>query len=311
MTKAPLVVTLGSANYDLISHAARLPLRGETLPGQGFSMQPGGKGANQAVRVALSGGRSVFVGHHGDDIFGPLMRIYLEAAGVDIAHFTQAGPTTGIGHVIMESDGNYASVILPGANALFTPSEVDALEPLLAKADAVLLQLELPMDTTVRAIQLARRLHVPVVLNAAPAHALPPEVEGCIDFLIVNEVEAEMLSGSSLGPNFGNVQACGASLQRFARHVIISLGSAGVYAAGAESRSIRLPAYPVQVVSAVGAGDTFIGEFLVRQLRGTPFFEAVRCANAAAALVISSPEGMKKRLSPEAVEAQAKEVRMA
>ncbi|MDA8409385.1 MAG: ribokinase [Treponema sp.] len=304
-------MTLGSANFDLISHASRLPLRGETLPGEGFSMQPGGKGANQAVRVALSGGRSTFAGHYGHDIFGPMLRAYLEAAGVDIAHFTPAGPSTGIGNVIMEADGNYASVILPGANALFTPAEVDSLESLVAGADALLLQLELPMDSTIRAIHLARRLKVPVVLNAAPAHKLPAELEGAIDFLIVNEVEAEMLSDLPLGRNFQTVQTCCSGLKRYARNVIISLGSSGVYASDSDGHSLRLPAHTVDVVSAVGAGDTFIGEFLVRKLSGAPFFEAISCANAAAAMVISSPEGMKKRLSPEGVEAQAKEVRMA
>ena len=202
----PLVVTVGSVNIDLISHARRLPLRGETLPGEGFSILPGGKGANQALRVAMSGGRSAFVGKRGADVFGPLVLDYLAAGQVDTRHFDVADTYTGMSQVVMEADGNYASVINPGANGCVGPEDVDRALPLLRGADAILLQLEIPLATLEHTLGRARELQVPVYLNAAPAQKLPASFEGAIEVLIVNEVEAEMIGGIDLGADFRRVR---------------------------------------------------------------------------------------------------------
>jgi ribokinase len=292
-TKHPRVVTIGSVNIDIIAHASRLPLRGETLPGETLTIQPGGKGANQALRIVMSGGQSAFVGKHGSDLFGPMVRQYLVSGGVDTEALGIADGCTGLSQVIMEPDGNYASVIVPGANGQVTPRDLEAALPLLRRADAILLQLEIPMATVEHAVDLARQLGIPVFLNAAPAQPLPASLEGKIDYLIVNEVEASMLSGIDLDPDFGNLDACVARLARFARHILVSLGASGVHAVDSDGRSQRLQGHPVVVRSAVGAGDSFLGEFIVRQLQGTPFFTSIRYANAAAALVISSEHGLR------------------
>ena len=299
----PLVVTVGSVNIDLISHARRLPLRGETLPGEGFSILPGGKGANQALRVAMSGGRSAFVGKRGADVFGPLVLDYLAAGQVDTRHFDVADTYTGMSQVVMEADGNYASVINPGANGCVGPEDVDRALPLLRGADAILLQLEIPLATLEHTLGRARELQVPVYLNAAPAQKLPASFEGAIEVLIVNEVEAEMIGGIDLGADFRRVGECAARLRRYARNIVISLGAGGVFALSEGGRIQRLHGHPVVCRSAVGAGDAFIGELIVRQLGGTPFFEALKYANAAAAIVIGSTDGLRHAVDPQELEA--------
>lgn len=300
---APLVVTVGSVNIDLISHARRLPVRGETLPGEGFSILPGGKGANQALRVAMSGGRSAFVGKRGADVFGPLVLDYLVSGQVDTEYFGVADTFTGMSQVLMEADGNYASVINPGANGCVTAEEVDRALPLLRRADAILLQLEIPLATLEHTLSVARELNVPVYLNAAPAQKLPATFEGAVEVLIVNEVEAEMMTGIALGADFAGLEACAASLRRYGRNIVISLGAGGVFALAEDGTRLRLPGHSVVVRCAVGAGDTFIGELIVRHLGGTPLFEALKYANAAAAIVIGSPDGLRHALDPQVIEA--------
>jgi len=299
----PLVVTVGSVNIDLISHARRLPMRGETLPGEGFSILPGGKGANQALRVALSGGRSAFVGKRGADVFGPLVLDYLASGQVDTEYFGVVDSFTGMSQVVMEADGNYASVINAGANGFVTAAEVDRALPLLRRADAILLQLEIPLATLEHTLALARELKLPVYLNAAPAQKLPASFENAIEVLIVNEVEAEMLTGTALGADFARLGDCAASLRRYARNIVISLGASGVFALAEDGGTLRLAGHSVVARCAIGAGDSFIGELIVRHLGGATLFQALKYANAAAAIVIGSPDGLRHRIDPQALEA--------
>jgi ribokinase len=287
------VITIGSINVDLVSYVQRRPLRGETLPGDRFIIRPGGKGANQAIRVALSGGRSIFVGKYGVDVFADIVKRNLESSGVDISLCKSANTSTGVGNVLVEPDGNYASVIVPGANGEFGSEDVNEIATTFPSADGVLLQLEIPMTAVERAVMIARVAGKKVFLNAAPAKHLPESLKGKIDVLIVNEVEAEMLSDLVVGEDLAGCPAIARKLQQYAGCVVISLGDHGVFGMDASGKKKYFDSHPVVVSSAIGAGDTFIGELVVRVLDGVSFFEAIEYANAAAAIVISSHEALR------------------
>jgi ribokinase len=281
------VVVFGSLNMDLVARVQRMPRPGETLSGHGFFTNPGGKGANQAVACARQGARVDMVGRVGDDAFAAELRSSLAAQQVEAGGvMTTPGQSTGVAVILVDDQAQNCITVVPGANAAVGEDDAIALRPRLADAALLLLQLEIPMEAVVRAAVEARAAGCAVLLNPAPAQALPEALWPLVDVLVVNETEAGMLAGLP-DVSRANAAAAATALQsRGPRDVLVTLGADGVLWAG--SGGVQLfDAVRVQPVDTTAAGDTFIGALAALRVEGRPMDDAVRHAVRAAALCVT------------------------
>ncbi|MEM5340399.1 ribokinase [Paraburkholderia azotifigens] len=284
---APLIVVVGSANMDLVVHASRLPLRGETLLGERFETVNGGKGANQAVAAARVGGTVAMVGCVGGDAFGASLRDALHRERIDGAHVhTIASQPSGIASITVGRDGANSIVVAPGANACVSTAHVDAAADLIARADMLIGQLEVPLATIAHAINIAARNGTPVLLNPAPAQPLPDTLYRQIDYLLVNETEAALLTGLHVSGVPCARFAADALLGKGVRNVIVTLGAQGAIWAGAQG-SGYMAAPVVRVVDTTAAGDTFAGGFAVVRASGASMQQSIAFAQRAAAASVT------------------------
>ncbi|WP_288392349.1 ribokinase [uncultured Herbaspirillum sp.] len=283
-----MIVIIGSVNMDLVLRVPRMPMPGETLAGDKFMTIPGGKGANQAVacaRLAAPGTAVAMVACVGDDAFGTQMRHSITACGIDDRYIDEvAGEATGIASIMVDAQAQNSIVIAAGANGRLDVERIERARPLIVQASIVLLQLEVPMATVIHSIELAHALGKTVVLNPAPAQALPRELLQKIDYLILNEIEAAMLAeqqSEDIPLLADKLHALGA------RNVVVTLGEKGVYGSFADGQQRHLPARKVQAVDTTAAGDTFIGGFIGAIAQGRDQFDAIAYAQAAAALSVT------------------------
>jgi len=278
------IVVLGSINMDLVVRAERMPRPGETLRGEQFVTVPGGKGANQAAAAARQGASVAMVGRVGADSFGPLMLDNLRAQGVDVAHVgIDAEAASGIAMIILDARGENSIVVAPGANGRLTLDDVQAARDLIAAARCLVLQLEVPLPVVRAAVALAHGLGVRIVLNAAPAMPVDAAYLRGVDTLIVNESEAEALTGLPV-PDVTFARRAGALLRGWGLPVVIvTLGAQGALLL-ADQIDLHVPARRVQVVDTTAAGDAFVGGYCVALLRGYDLRQAVEYANCAGAL---------------------------
>ena len=290
-----MIVVIGSINMDLVLRVPRMPLPGETLTGGAFRTIPGGKGANQAVacarmsgKLAAGGQQVAMVACVGDDEFGATLRAALVADAIIDSHVTtMPGVASGIASILVDDNGHNSIVLAGGANDCLSPAHIDAARELIEQSDIVVLQLEVPMETVVHAIKLARSLGKTVVLNPAPAAKVPADVLALVDYLIPNEIEAAMLAGAEVDAN--DVKALAGALQKQGSdNVIITLGAKGVHAAlyGGDH---DFPAQAVQAVDTTAAGDTFIGGFVAGLASGLDEAEAIAQGQRAAAWSVTKP----------------------
>jgi ribokinase len=284
---APSVVVVGSVNMDLVARTPRLPVPGETVSGETFSTLPGGKGANQAVAASRLGAPTAFIGCVGDDAFGATLRDGLQADRIDCRGLRVVpGVSSGVALIVVDRDGRNGIVIVPGANGELAPADVDRHEPLLAGARIVVLQLEVPLGTVEHAVARARALGALVVLNPAPARPLPPALLAGVDVLVPNELEAAALTGLPVRSVEDAVAAGQRLRQAGPRTVLVTLGARGVVAVTAEGAQHH-PAPVVTAVDSTAAGDTFIGGLCVGLVEARPLEEAIRFAQAAAAVSVT------------------------
>ncbi len=283
------IVVIGSLNYDLVACGPRIPVVGETLVGRRFFEEPGGKGANQAYAAARLGGRVKMLGRVGDDIYGRRMRDNLAAAGCDVSGLLEIRDcTSGIALIFVGDDGANSIIIVPGANDRFLPADVAAQAEALAGAGIVLLQLENPLETVAAAALAARRAGARVVLDPAPARALPDHLLAAVDVLTPNETEAAILAGrppARLAP--AEAEPIARELRRRgAGAVVVKLGEQGCLldAGGAPQ---LLPAPRVAAVDTTAAGDVFNAALAVGLSEGLDLAGACRFANRAAALSVT------------------------
>ena len=280
------VVVVGSVNMDLVARAPRLPAPGETISGGEFATIPGGKGANQAVASVRLGTRTAFLGCLGQDVFGEQLAEGLRRNGVDCQGLRIRPGPTGVALIIVDGAGRNGIVLAPGANALLRPDDVDGSEALLAGARVLVAQLEVPLATVAHAVRRAREMGKVVVLNPAPAQPLPQEMLKAVDYLVPNEIEAEMLSGVNVG-SVEDAIAAGRRLRELgARNVIITMGARGAVAVTAQGADHH-PAPTVTPVDTTAAGDTFIGGMCVGLVEGRPLDQAIQFAQAAAAISVT------------------------
>lgn len=283
------IIVVGSLNYDLVACGPRIPVVGETLVGQRFFEEPGGKGANQAYAAARMGGRVKMLGRIGDDIYGQRMRDNLEQAGCDVSGLLAVpNCTSGIAVIFVAENGANSIIIVPGANDRFLPADVAAQEKELQGAGIVLLQLENPLPTVAAAALAAGRAGARVVLDPAPAQPLPGSLLAAVDVLTPNETEAAILAG--LEPRRLTPEEAAPIARelrrRGAKAVIIKLGDQGCLLLEDGAPQL-LPAPRVEAVDTTAAGDVFNAGLAVALSEGQPLAPACRFANRAAALSVT------------------------
>jgi ribokinase len=299
----PRIVVVGSANVDLTTFTDVFPRSGETIFARAFDLGFGGKGANQAVAARLCGAEVAMVARVGDDLFGPATRANFQALGIDTTHVhLTPGVSSGVAPIFVDSAGQNRILVVKGANDGLTPADVDRASDLLSRADFVVLQLEIPVETVFHTIRLARKLGVRAILNPAPAQPLDLRQAADAEYIIPNETEAEALTGVAItSPD--NAYPCARRLLDWGlRRAIITLGAQGAFCAGPEVDEYHVPAFPVEPVDTSGAGDAFTGSLAVFLASGFAERDAVRRANLYAALSTLSAGTQKSFVSRERFE---------
>lgn len=281
------IVVIGSANTDLVVRTDRMPSPGETILGGRFMMAGGGKGANQAVAASRLGGEVTFVARVGNDLFGEQALAGYRAERMDVRHVLcdEAAPT-GVALICVDEAAENSIVVAPGANERLSPKDVDCAEAAIAAADFVVLQLEIPLPTVVYAAEVAARHGVRVILNPAPAAAIPDELLRQCYLLTPNRSECAMLAGMPVVDAGDAERAADALLARGAQHVVVTLGGEGSLVKGAEYCE-RVAARRVEAVDTTAAGDTFNGALAVALSEGRSLSEAVHFATAASSIAVT------------------------
>ncbi|WP_406204263.1 MULTISPECIES: ribokinase [unclassified Streptomyces] len=273
------IVVLGSTNMDLVTYVEKAPQRGETVTGREFRTIPGGKGANQAIAAARAGGNVLMIGAVGNDAYGTHLRSTLEHSGVDTDDLRTADGPSGTAHIVVDDEGGNAIVVIPGANGT-----LDHLGPgdegVIASADTLLLQLEIPLAAVLAGAQAARRHGVRTILTPAPAQPLPDELFAAVDLLVPNEHEAATLTGRT------DPRDAAVGLLDLVPAVVVTLGALGSLYVSRGADPVAVPAPKVDAVDSTGAGDTFVGALAVALGEERPMPEALAWAAAAAALSV-------------------------
>ena len=273
---------VGSLNMDLVVQVPHHPGPGETVLGSDYATYPGGKGANQAVAAARAGAQVEMWGAVGSDEFGRLLQENLEHNGVDTRHLRQLEGPSGLALITVDPGGQNRIVVSPGANGRYLPEHLPPFTP----AALLLLQLEIPLPTVQAAAEQASAQGIPILLNPAPIVPLPGSLLRQVRYLVLNETEAAALAQSPVETP-EQAQKVAQELQKHEiPAVILTLGGAGlVWADGEESG--HWPAHPVEVVDTTAAGDGFCGALAACLAAGGSLREALRFANAAAALAVT------------------------
>jgi ribokinase len=283
----PKIVVVGSSNTDMVVCAPQIPAPGQTILGSEFLMVPGGKGANQAVAAARLGAEVSFVARVGGDIFGEAAIRNLETEGIrtDFVYRDEEA-ASGVALIFVDQAGENAIAVAPGANGRLTADDVARAEARIAEAEVVLLQLEVPLAAVSAAIDLAKRHGRRVLLNPAPAQAVPENLLRHVDILTPNETEAEMLLGGRDAGLGGVAPTAQALRARGVGIVIVTMGKEGVFVVGPEAE-YHLPGRRVTAVDTTGAGDAFSGALACAWGGGLELRPAIDFAIAAAALSVT------------------------
>jgi ribokinase len=292
------IAVLGSTNMDLVAYVAKAPQRGETVTGREFRTIPGGKGANQAVAAAHAGADVSMIGAVGADAFGSQLRTTLEHSGVDTDHLRTTEGPSGTAHIVVDDEGGNEIVVIPGANGT-----VDHLAPgdeaLITSADALLLQLEIPLAAVLAGAEAARRHGVRTILTPSPVQSLPPELLTSIDLLVPNEHEAAALTGLT------DPRDAATALLDQVPEVVVTLGAAGSLYASRGAEPLTVPAPRVTAVDSTGAGDTFVGTLAVALAEGRPMRAALAWASTAASMSVQRPGASSSMPYRSEIDAQA------
>jgi ribokinase len=281
------IVVVGSSNTDLIVQVPRTPRPGETITGGNFAMAAGGKGANQAVAAARAGGDVVFIGRIGEDMFGHGALESLASDGIDVTRVVHdTGSPSGIALIFVGGDGENSIGVAPGSNARLSVDDIRDHGEIIASADTLLMQLETPLETVAAAANLAFGQGARVILNPAPARSVPNSLFSSVSILTPNETEAEVLTGIVIRTDADAFDAADRLRSKGVGVAIITLGARGACVVDSSLRDI-VPGFRVEAVDTTAAGDVFNGALAVALKEGMMLSEAVRFANAAAALSVT------------------------
>ena len=281
------IVVLGSLNVDLVANVSHLPRPGETVMAESLQTFPGGKGANQAAAAARLGGTVAIVGRVGTDAFGTLLLESLERDGVNVSGVArdEAAPT-GTALILVDPNGENVITVAAGANASLGAGEVRRALAALDTTGLLVLQLEIPPPIARAAIEGARRKHVRILLNAAPAGRLDPSLLAGLDILVVNEPETAALVGRPVDDTRSAEYAAVELHQRGVQLAVVTLGAAGsVFCLNGSAE--RVDPFTVSAVDSTAAGDAFVGALAVALSDGVAVPRALRLANAAGAVAAS------------------------
>ncbi len=288
------IVVVGSLNMDLVARTPRIPVAGETLIGDSFVTIAGGKGANQAVaaaKLAREGTAVHMIGRVGDGEFGQRLLNGLSLHQVNIEHVTVTeGTPSGVAMILVDTQGENTIVVAPGANALLSPKDIDAAEEVIAGASAVMIQLEIPLETVAHVIAMCQRLGVFTILDPAPvpSRPLPASIYG-VDLLTPNTVEAEKLLGLDgsrevMPKRADDAKMIGTELlSRGAKTVVLKRGQRGAVLIDRGGAIQTIKPFKICVVDTTAAGDAFTAALAVGHVEGMSLPTAVRFANAAGA----------------------------
>ena len=271
----PKIVVIGSCNTDMVVKAGRLPVPGETVLGGTFYMNPGGKGANQAIAAARLGAEVTLISE-----------IYRSEKINTEFIFTDQKSPSGVALISVDSYGENSIIVAPGASRSLSTEDIDKAKSKLEEADIILMQLEVPIETVEYAATIAKSYGKKVILNPAPASVLSNSFLSCVHTILPNRIEAEMLSGIKVIDEESAWRAAKAIGEKGIENVVITLGKDGAYVKEKEEYTM-IPAKEVETIDTTGAGDVFCGAFSVYLSENHTLTESVEFANAAAALAVT------------------------
>ena len=285
--KTKNILVIGSSNTDMVIKTHHFPAPGETILGGTFLMNPGGKGANQAVAAVRLGGIVTFVGKIGDDIFGKQALKHLKDEGINV-DFVAVDPEnpSGVALITVDRKGENSIVVASGSNGTLSPADFDKAMAELNESEFVLMQLEIPIPTVEYIAQKAARLGKKVVLNPAPAAELSDELLRNLYLVTPNETEAELLTGIKVTDEQSALKAATILHEKGVEIVIITMGAAGAFLL-ADGKSELIKAPKVDAVDTTAAGDTFNGSLLVALSEGKTIQDSIAFANKAASISVT------------------------
>jgi ribokinase len=281
------IVVIGSSNTDMVVKSNKIPAIGETILGGLFFMNPGGKGANQAVAAARLGGNVTFVTKTGNDLFGDQARNLFELEGIDITYsIKDLENPSGIALISVDENGQNCIVVAPGSNG--TLSESDISDEVFGHdpSDVFLMQLEIPVSTVEFVAQKAAERGNRVILNPAPACRLSDDLLSSLYAITPNEIEAELLTGIKVTDAFSAEKSAEKLLRKGVGNVIITMGAAGAFLLS-QKISKMIPVVPVKAIDTTAAGDVFNGALALAVSEGKELEEAISFANKAASISVT------------------------
>ncbi len=281
-----MITVIGSINLDLIATVERLPRPGETVPGDGFSTAPGGKGANQALAARRAGSSVRMVGAVGNDAFAGQALALLKEDGVDLAAVRAADTATGVAMILVEAAGENVIAVIPGSNGAVSASDVSGAK--LSAGDHALFQLEVPLDAVEAGLAAVRKAGAVSLLNTAPFRADAARLLAQADYVIANETEFDLYAAALSLSGEGREAQMGDFVRRTGRVIVVTLGADGV-AAAAPDGVFRAEGLTITPVDTVGAGDTFCGYFAAGLEKGSGLQDALRRAAVAGSLACLRP----------------------
>ena len=280
------ILVIGSSNTDLIARVKHFPHAGETIEGIAYMQTMGGKGANQAVAAHRLGGAVKFVTSLGKDTNGLNSLEYYNEEGLDtsLSLIVEDAPS-GIAMIWVDEKGENSIVIISGANEMLSPGYIHEIEKEILKADLIMLQMEIPYDTVKTVCDIAYEHNKQLLLNVAPARKLDAEIIKKIHILVVNETEAEIISGEKIR-EIGEQAVVDKLLALGAKSVVLTLGGKGSIMKN-ESEYHVIPAFKVKSIDSTGAGDTFCGALAAGLNKGRSWKDSLIFASAASAICVT------------------------
>ena len=287
----PKVAVVGSANVDLVIRSERIPDKGETIFGDSLDIFTGGKGFNQATAAARLGTDVTFIRKVGDDNFGQMLRDAMSSENINTHHVTtDTNIGTGIANILVDPKGENSIIVIPRANMCITLNEIEHAKDSISEADILMLQLETPIEASIRASEIAKENNTTVILDPAPAKPLPDEFLAQIDILTPNTSEAEHLSCIPTNTIDSCIDAAKVLQQKLSQDrfaaVIMTLGGKGVLLV-TQSQTEHIPSVPVHTVDTTGAGDAFTGALATSLAKSKTLMDSVHFANAAGAAAVT------------------------
>lgn len=281
------IIVIGSSNTDMVIKSKKLPVPGETILGGKFLMNPGGKGANQAVSASRLGGNVTFVTKTGNDMFGSEASDLFEKEKIDTRYIIKdpVNPS-GVALISVDENGENSIVVAPGSNGTLSPDDIKDEIFQSDRSDLFLMQLEIPVSTVEYAAKRASERGCRVILNPAPANHLSDDLLRCLYLITPNETEAEILTGVKVHDVLSAESAAKKLCDKGVKHVIITMGASGAYLLSG-AVSVLIPVVPVKSVDTTAAGDVFNGALAVAISEDVELADAVAFANKAAAISVT------------------------